>query len=100
MVIWQKVAKLGYGWYLALKIGKAVIAIPYFPIVMAACLALSLLVWLWECAKSAWTIAVEVPDWVTEYWRSKWFSGFGRSYYASLSMYRKEPISVHVEEIE
>lgn len=79
-----KLAGRGYGWYLALKIGKAVLALPLFVIWLPAYLALGAVVWVcmsaWEAGRAVFDIGMEG----VRFWRKNWFKGFSRKYYNSL----------------
>lgn len=91
---WQmKLAKRGYGWYLALKIGKAIIAIPWFFVLMVVMICVSAVLLIWNGVKSSRATVMDLLECVADYWRSKWFKGFSRTYYRSLSYYKATTIA-------
>lgn len=82
------IAGQGYGWYLALKIGKAAC----LPLWVVGWLVYALLggafVFLGGCFVAAKeTAGVIVRDFAANVLRPRWFSGFSRVYYNGLHRY-------------
>jgi hypothetical protein len=89
---WQiRIAQRGYGWYLAMKIGKALAAAPMFLLWLPLYAALGAVLWLAECVIEACKTTASVYGEAASYWRKRWFTGFSRSYYYSLDFYRPTP---------
>lgn len=88
----------GYGWYLALKIGKAM-SLPVFVtgwVVYA--IAGFLFVWLAGCAQAAYeTGRIVASDFIANVLRRRWFNGFSKTYYESLSHYKPQPTPTREE---
>lgn len=94
---WQRrVAARGYGWYLALKIGKAAIAVPLFVLHSAWAFPLGLACYLYDAFKDC---GKELFSLSRDYWRRNWFSGFSRRHYNSLSYYKPAPRPMRSEDI-
>ena len=89
--ILMRVASRGYGWYLALKIGKAVVAVPWFFVTMAAVLVAGVLAYSWGIIKLARDFAHEAMAMGVGYWRRNWFKGFSRQHYNHLHHYKQSP---------
>jgi hypothetical protein len=85
----MRLAAKGYGWYLALKIGKAALAVPCFLLWLPLWTLLTVVVCAWEMLKIPATLAKEWIESVLEFWSKPWFRGFTRSYYKSLTHYAK-----------
>src|SRR5690606_18055565 len=80
--ILRRICGRGYGWYLAIKIVKAVIAIPLFPIYIVGvpvlyCVLRVLLFCKYLIAKFPYELYAEC----VEYWGWNWFRNFSRRAY-------------------
>lgn len=89
MNVLMRLAARGYGWYLALKIGKALLAVPCFVAWLFLWPALALFVFVQETVKLLLSIAAEAIEGVDDFWGRPWFRGFTRRYYESLEHYQK-----------
>lgn len=86
----MRLAGRGYGWYLALKVMKAA-SLPVFVsgwLVYAAVLGLFLAIGGAIVAAKEAAVFI-IGDFCENVLRKKWFTGFGRAYYGSLSHYNK-----------
>ena len=85
MSVLTNLAKRGYGWYLALKIGKALLlpfAVAGYPILLVIAIAY----FMTKEAVGALVACIRgIPsDWDDLIASRRWFSGFSRSYYNGL----------------
>jgi len=92
----QRLARRGYGWYLALKVGKALLAVPLFVLYVPALIALVLLLAAFRACAELWEGPKAIAADAMSFWQRKWFKGFTRAYYDNLSHYRR--LTPEVEE--
>jgi hypothetical protein len=80
-----KLAGRGYHWYLPLKIGKALVAVPLFVLWLPVyAVAGTVVVLLTVTKMMLLEIPVEIFNEARDYWKRKWFRGFSRAFYRSL----------------
>lgn len=86
MSVLRSIAERGYGYYLALKIGKALAAIPYYPLFIAGWVVILAAIGLVFAVKAVfWTFPLAMTELFQTYWTdTRWFSGFSRAEYRRL----------------
>ena len=78
----HRISAKGYGWYLALKISKAMLAIPMFPLYVLAMLGLAALLGLWYASRGLfWEFPRHMAASVADYWTWNWFRNFDRRFW-------------------
>ena len=89
-----RIARRGYGWYVALKMAKA-ISLPLFVTgwIVYSILVIAFVFSARVIAAICEVVAITVGDFRYNVLRRRWFTGFSRAHYLSLEQYvlAKEP---------
>ena len=87
-----RISTKGYGYFLALKILKAVIAVPWFLVVVFFVQFVLLLFALKTALKGIfWEYPKAMSEGVMLYWSQPWFRNFSRAFYRK-HYHKPEPI--------
>lgn len=90
MTRFQRIANKGYGYYLTMKILKAIFSIPVFLITFPLAVALGLLISIVKMFQEAWE---ELPGLLELYKARNWFTGFSYSKWSRIYR-RPEPTAI------
>lgn len=95
----QSLAAKGYGWYLALKIVKALLSVPLFVCWIGVLSVLAVCIGVWDAIKAfAWDLPAGMVQEARDFWAKRWLSGFSRAYYSGLSHYKPAPTPLPAED--
>lgn len=80
----RSIAAKGYGWYLLLKVCKAVISVPMFAAYVVFWTLAAAVLAAWFAVKGVlWDFPKMMTATMAEYWERPWFRNFGRGWYRS-----------------
>jgi len=94
----RKICNRGYGFYLAFKILKALIAVPWFIICAILIAIITPIYYFCVMIKTIFTeVLPEIGQMVVDYWSKPWFRHFSKDFW--LYLYRRKPIEFTVEDV-
>lgn len=94
----QNFVSANYGRYLVCKIGKGLIALPWFPIASLLVLIIAIMYAIYFGLKCFCDeFILEAPGMWKDYWSKNWFSGYSKARWKSI--YRKPEVQWNVSEL-